>query len=254
MFNAVELTWYRCRDGYKLVKPTPVEHLEESATSSAGHAVTVLTGITSADDEPRMVPVSGAREPYYAAGDLVRSTAKSGIGATEAFMRSKDDAESVLQFYNDYGPLRPPRRLSRGEWQHDVWYGPEWEMGEKLSDWTRLRGDVTTILERVEGGNLIEAAKIFDQNRLGSMHLGMRKEGNGDRWRPILQPDSLWHLIWLDLGLTLTGGAQIRPCQVCHKPMLIGGATGGKQNRMTCSAKCRFEAFKQRKAKRSPVL
>lgn len=128
-----------------------------------------------------------------------------------------------------------------------MWYEPAWDAGERISDWRDRHRNVLNILSRIDEGGIEKAVSLYAQNDLGKMQIRIRRQSVTGKWNPFLEPASLMHLIWLEIGLTITGEATIKRCQVCNAPMLIGGAMGGKQNRMTCSSRCRFAAYKKRR-------
>ncbi|MDP3553070.1 hypothetical protein [Methylocystis sp.] len=61
-------------------------------------------------------------------------------------------------------------------------------------------------------------------------------------------PINLWVAASLQCILSSASGTQIKSCKACGKPFEVGGASGARSHKETCSDKCRFE-YSKRKSK-----
>ncbi|WP_363351404.1 hypothetical protein [Methylocystis echinoides] len=61
-------------------------------------------------------------------------------------------------------------------------------------------------------------------------------------------PRNLWIAAAVQCIFRSASGAKIKSCKACGKPFEVGGSSGARSHRETCSDKCRFE-FSKRKRK-----
>jgi hypothetical protein len=250
--RALELTWVRCLDGYEIRDETK----EEVAARTAPRGLIGMLGQVDGEDFlrepsplPLIVPKSARRQPYC----VVEEVIKAGTGILDEFVNTPSDPESIRKFYDRFGPLAGPMALpATGPirsnkrpfelWDNDV----VWRYGELLLFWQTSHALVESTLDYVRAGGLEAAHEAFSTSNLGvSFTRIVRFPDN--LYRTVIEPGNLLALIWIEAAQAITGGAEIRPCKVCQRPMLIGGYTGGKRTKETCSTRCRFAAYQARK-------
>lgn len=250
--RAMELTWVRCLDGYEIRDETK----EEVAERTAPVGLLGMLGRVDGDDFlretsplPRIVPKSDRRQPYF----VVEEVIKAGTGILDEFVNTPRDPESIRKFYDRFGPLAGPMPLPASSparsykrpfelWDNDL----NWKRGEPLLFWESSHGLVENTLNLVRAGGLQAAHDIFSTSNLGVGFTRIIRFPD-DRYHTVIEPGNLLALIWIEAAQAITGGAEIRPCKVCQRPMLIGGYTGGKRTKETCSSRCRFAAYQARK-------
>ena len=223
----VDLTWWRCPDGYRVVIPTDAEvgEWEEHATSA-----TILGG----DLLPvvRYVPVSDRRVEY----DVMRTVLRDIRGSRRAkptdflerFVNTSTDLANIAEFVSEFGPL-----VRRGP-------DPLVEMEEINENWIRSQQQVRHVLKLAEAGQNDELRKLFESNKLGRCSVRLFHLPGRNLLKKRFEPGNLLGLFWV-----LAAQAVCDPLKVvtCAAPgctnLLINGKGAGHHSRNTCSSKCR---------------
>jgi len=242
--RALELTWVRCLDGYSIQEPT-----EDDFREFEERTVSPLPGCLAVKPGVRVVPNSARRQPFFVVDDLTRE----GTSILDEFLNTSNDPRAILKFYDRFGPLTGPLAFPLGGpvpfgkrtfelWDEDVlWWG-----GEIIGLWETAHSVVASSLDYVRAGGLEAAFDVFSKNNLGLSYTRIVRAPD-NRFHTVVEPANLLALIWIEVAQTITGGAEIRACKACQRPMLIGGYTGAKRTKETCSTRCRFAVYQARK-------
>ena len=174
---------------------------------------------------PAAGPHSGDMEALVKTVDL-REPLKLGLCVYRNFLDCDPSPEGVLEFTESYGFLRghsnkEPQGMLVSEWQDS-----QQSMRAAVDLWE-------------QGEDVWQMVFDFNSHELGHLKTKLRANRSGKGVFVVLQPESLWAMMWLEFALQISNKSGIRQCEWCNKWFPYGSGTGRRSKARFCADACR---------------
>ncbi len=224
MTELLEFGWPVHHAGYRLVTGDDLALVSASS---------VLLGkpkgqwIVPVDDTPP------SEIEAYAKVMEFRDPLKLGLCVYRNFVDWEATAEGALRFTNSYGFLlehdKDAQRMSVNEW---------------LSRQENMRSAILAWEKKADVGKM---AFDFNNVELGQLTTKLRANRSGKGVYVVLEPKSLWSMMWVEFALQVSNQSGIRQCEWCSKWFPYGTGTGRRSKARFCGDPCRKASHMQLK-------
>ena len=191
----------------------------------------------SAGADHWLVPVDktppSASDAYAKVIDF-RDPLKLGLCVYRNFVDWNATPEGALRFTDSYGFLFEHDYSKPQGMLLDTWLSHQKNMRSAILAWER-KSDVSKM--------------VFDFNAvdLGPLKTKLRQNRSGKGVYVVLQPKSLWAMMWVEFALQISNQSGIRQCEWCSNWFPYGTGTGRRSKARFCSDPCRKTSHMQSK-------
>jgi hypothetical protein len=134
--------------------------------------------------------------------------------------------EGALRFTNAYGFL-----LS---WDYEG-ASPS----ASVADWLHRQEGLRSAVRTWEAGDVTGLIERFNNPDLGELSTKLRSNRTGSSVSLVLEPRSLWSLMFVEFALHVSNKSGLKQCDWCTKWFPFGAGTGRRSKARFCSGVCR---------------
>jgi hypothetical protein len=155
-----------------------------------------------------------------------REPLKSGLSIFMKFLGCSHTPEAALKFTEAHGFLfSDSYHEPQGEFL-DKWLNHHEIMSSAVSNWDQNQ-------------DVWEMVEDFNKVNLGPLKTRLKGNRTGTSVSLVLQPESLWAMMWIEFAIHVSNKSGLRECEWCGSWFPYGTGTGRRSKARFCSDPCR---------------